>query len=270
MTVRQGDPDPLSLPGSTLAGGFWSHTKEFIPSVLVMMAFYTTFVTIFFFTYGKLVEKAVVEENARLLVDGLVRNISFFGSEISPDGMKKLQGALIDMKLPDTSSADRKVEKDNAKLVKSTFKVVLIGAAIALALAVLFWWLIVRRSWKSFGLNIVGKSVLLLLVVAITETAYFTLITKNYHSIDPSKAKKAMVDAMAAEIKKKVPPSPSPVENYNPVTMPLNKWQNFDNTLYLSGGVAAGPSEYVPGGIGAGTVVGGRVRQNPFTAMYGN
>jgi hypothetical protein len=154
--------------------------------------------------------------------------------------------------------------------------VILAGAAIALVMAVLFWYFIVKQDWKVFGFNIITKSLLLLLVVAITEFAYFTLITKNYRSIDPNKAKKTIVDSMMAEIKKKAPPTPQNtpekyVEHYNPVTMSLQDWQNFDNTLLLSGGVAAGPSEYVPGGIGTGTVVGGHVRQNAQTAgMYGN
>ena len=274
-THEQVDSDPFSLPGGSLGepveGGFWEHTKMLIPSVLVMLAFYTTFVAIFFFTYGKYVEKQVVQANARLLVSSLVDNVAFFGSEISPEHMEDLHKALSNMQLPDTSASDKQVADDNKKLVKQTFKVILGGAAIALVMAVLFWYFIVKQDWKVFGFNIVTKSLLLLLVVAITELAYFTLITKNYRSIDPNKAKKTIVDSMIAEIKKRVPPTPQEeyVEPYNPVTMSLQDWQNFDNTLLLSGGVAAGPSEYVPGGIGAGTVVGGHVRQNAQTAgMY--
>jgi hypothetical protein len=240
-----------------------------------MLAFYTTFVALFFFTYGKYVEKQVVQANARLLVSGLVDNVAFFGSEVSPEHMAELHQALVHMQLPDTSASDKKVADDNKKLVKQTFKVILGGAAIALVMAVLFWYFIVKQDWKVFGFDIVTKSLLLLLVVAITELAYFTLITKNYRSIDPNKAKKTIVDSMIAEIKKRVPATPPPsaseeyVEPYNPVTMSLQDWQNFDNTLLLSGGVAAGPSEYVPGGIGTGTVVGGHVRQNAQTAgMY--
>lgn len=270
-----GDSNPLSIPGEPVKGGFWEHTKMLIPSVLVMLAFYTTFVALFFFTYGKYVEKQVVQANVRLLVNDLVDNVAFFGSEVSPGHMAELHKALVHMQLPDTSASDKQVADDNKKLVKQTFKVILGGAAIALVMAVLFWYFIVKQDWKVFGFDIVTKSLLLLLVVAITELAYFTLITKNYRSIDPNKAKKAIVDSIIAEIKKRVPTTPPPsaseeyVEPYNPVTMSLQDWQNFDNTLLLSGGVSAGPSEYVPGGIGAGTVVGGHVRQNAQTAgMY--
>jgi hypothetical protein len=187
--------------------------------------------------------------------------------------MKAVREALAKMKLPDTSASDKAVADQNKKLVSKTFKVILGGAAIALVLAVAFWFFVVRRPWRLFGIDIVAKSGLLLIVVAITEFAYFTLITKNYHSIDPSQAKKTIVDAMAAEIKKrqKAAPPAKTVEPYNPVTMPLQDWQNFNNTLYLSGGVRASATEQVAGGL-TGAVIGGHVFQNAETAgqMYRN
>ena len=58
------------------------------------------------------------------------------------------------------------------------------------------------------------------------------------------------------------------LEDYNPITMPLNEWQEYvasgQNTLQLSGGVIPSGTEQT--GFGnSGAVFKGNVRQNPFT-----
>lgn len=48
-----------------------------------------------------------------------------------------------------------------------------IFSVIAIFISILFWWLIVRKTWKDFGINIVFKSVLLLIIVGLTEFFLF-------------------------------------------------------------------------------------------------
>jgi hypothetical protein len=191
----------LDLPGEPLSGGFLDHVKILIPGILVMVALYTVFVSIFFFTYGAYVEKSVVQNNAKLLVEGLVGDISFFGKEISPSDMKTLEKLLQKIQLPDTTGMDTKVAQQNKEITKQTAIVVGVGAIIAIVIAIIFWWLIVKKTWKDFGINIMVKSLLLLFIVGCTEFFYFTFISKNYRSLDPNVAKKAIIQSIQDELK---------------------------------------------------------------------
>ena len=192
----------LDLPGEPLSGGFLDHVKILIPGILVMVALYTVFVSIFFFTYGAYVEKSVVQNNAKLLVEGLVGDISFFGKEIIPkNDMTALETLLKKIQLPDTTGMDTKVAQQNKEITKQTAIVVGVGAIIAIVIAIIFWWLIVKKTWKDFGINIIVKSLLLLFIVGCTEFFYFTVISKNYRSLDPNVAKKAIIQSIQDELK---------------------------------------------------------------------
>ena len=62
-------------------------------------------------------------------------------------------------------------------------------------------------------------------------------------------------------------------EEYNPVTMSYPEWvarlgSGATNAILESGGVANFGTSSMPFGGSNGAVVGGHVRQNPFTAMY--
>jgi hypothetical protein len=191
----------LDLPGESFSGGFLDHVKILIPGILVMVALYTVFVSIFFFTYGAYVEKSVVQNNAKLLVEGLVDDISFFGKKIMPSDMAALEKLLKNLKLPDTTEMDNQVTQQNKEITKQTAMVVGVGAIIAIVIAIIFWWLIVKKTWKYFGINIMVKSLLLLFIVGCTEFFYFTVISKNYRSLDPNVAKKAIIQSIQDELK---------------------------------------------------------------------
>ena len=199
----------LDMPGEPTSGGFLVHLKMLVPSILVMVSLYTIFVAFFFFTYGASVEKDVVKNNAKLLVDALVDDIAFFGTHDAPGKMEKIKEALNKMKLPDTTKDDADVVKKDKQIIKQTFKVVGLGALGAMVIACLFWYFIIMKmgkteqTWGNFCFNILTKSTLLLIIVASVEFCYFTAISKNYRALDPNIAKKAIVDSMQKELNKK-------------------------------------------------------------------
>ena len=192
----------FDIPGETRSGGFWWHIKMLIPGILMMVALYTIFAAVFFFTYGAYIEKLVVKNNAQLLVDGLLDDISSFGKEYDKDSMTSIKKSLQKIKMADMSRADEKVTKNNKKIMKQTAMVIGIGAIILAVVAIIFWKFIVQRTWKDFNTHIIFKSLLLLLIVAIAEVFYFTSISKNYRAVDPNIAKKAIIDSINTEIKK--------------------------------------------------------------------
>ena len=198
----------FDIPGSeTISGGFWNHVKMLIPGILIMVAFYTIFASVFFFTYGAYIEKLVVKNNSKLLVDGLVDDISSFGKEYDKTYMESIKKSLQKIKMADMTQADEKVTKNNRKIMKKTALVIGIGSVVLSIFAIIFWKFISKRTWKDFNTHIIFKSLLLLLIVAIAETLYFTSISKNYRAVDPNVAKKALIDSISTEIKKKKDPT---------------------------------------------------------------
>lgn len=173
-----------------------SYLVNLVCETFVIVGLYTIFVTVLFFTFGKYIETFVAKNNSDLLVDSLTDDIKFFGTNLAPKEFQKISGLLKKLKPPDMSKQDKDVNDQNMKLIKDTMFYVLIGASSAILLGLIFWLVLLRRPFKEYFTLIFPHAIILLCFVAIVEIVFFTTISKNYRSLDPNIAKKAIVDTI--------------------------------------------------------------------------
>ena len=168
---------------------------------LVMVAVYTVFVTVLFFTFGKYIETSVAKNNADLLVDSLTDDIKFFGTNLAPKQFQEISDLLKRLKPPNMDKEDQNVNTQNMKLIKNTMFYVLIGALIAIVVGLIFWLTLLRRPIKQYFTFIFPHALIVLVFVAIVEIIFFITISKNYRSLDPNVVKKAIMDTIIEKTK---------------------------------------------------------------------
>ena len=169
-----------------------AYIYEFVAGTSLMVAMYSVFVGIFFFTYGAYVEHKSLEKQIDNIVDSLTRNIKPF----IPPG---LTTKIID-EIPHASTirstmqnADSKAADNNKKVKKNAVEmlagIAIIGVGVTGLLAAVFPKFInVKTLFK--------KNLTLLVFVAVVEFLFFTFITENYLSVDPNVVKGYIVKAV--------------------------------------------------------------------------
>lgn len=178
------------------------YLSNLVCETLVMVSLYTVFVTILFFTYGKYIETAVAKNNANLLVKSLTSDLKFFGTQLAPDEFHKLESVLKNLNPPDMSEADQEIKDQNSALMKRTMLIVLSSALGAIIFGLLLWVFLLKRPVKQYFTFIFPHAIILLIFVAIVEMCFFFFISRNYRSLDPNIAKKALIDAFLTQIDK--------------------------------------------------------------------
>lgn len=138
-----------------------------------------TFISVFFFTYVSKVEADIVKSQMTNIVDDLTDGSRLV---LSPSQINTV-GDLVqnDLTVPDMSAEDAKVAMNNNALKKKAMKV--FGIIIGVGLLVLMY------LWYTHKLNmgeIIKYSLIILVVVAVTEYTFVTQITKNYQIVDPN------------------------------------------------------------------------------------
>ena len=162
----------------------------FCSGTSMMVALYSVFVGIFFFTYGAFIEHKVLENQIENIVDNITRDVlPFVPDNIQKDLNTQLDSAQKSIK-SNMNDSDITVAKNNQKVKKTAFEMLagifIVGMGISVATA----------SMYSGGSNkalvaLLKKNALLLVFVIIVEFLFFTLVTKNYLSIDPNSVKQS-------------------------------------------------------------------------------
>ena len=174
----------------------------FCSGTSMMVALYSVFVGIFFFTYGAFIEHKVLENQIENIVDSITRDVLPFVPENIQEGLSnQLDSAQksIKSKMNSPDNPDITVAKNNQKVKKTAFEMLagifIVGMGISVATA----------SMYSGGSNkalvaLLKKNALLLVFVIIVEFLFFTLVTKNYLSIDPNSVKQKIVQTLQTKI----------------------------------------------------------------------
>ena len=89
----------------------------------------------------------------------------------------------------------------NMKLIKNTMFYLVIGALVAIVVGLIFWLTLLRRPIKQYFTFIFPHALILLGFVAMVEIIFFITISKNYRSLDPNVAKKAIMDTIIDKTK---------------------------------------------------------------------
>ncbi len=175
-----------------------SHVKIFTTTTLLMLGVYAVFVGFFFFTYGAYTEKKVVKNEINILVNEFTEDFIFFGQQAEPDEFDELKKIINDITAPNLSEADRKVEENNQNLIHTAIITLAVTFIVCLILSLCVWYFGFTKKQHAvepYG-NFTKRITLLMIIVALVEFLFFTLVAGNYRPIDPNSIKKKLVESL--------------------------------------------------------------------------
>lgn len=177
---------PLIVFGGLLGATYYLLGIGALTSNIFMLAIYSMFVPILFFTYGAYIEKQIVRKQVVRLVDNFTSYADNFNYDIP------------DIEIPIDNSLDKSVEDNNRNLLKTAFLYLSVGFVGGIALTVALWY----YSKKKFNYaHMAYENLGLLLLVAITEIAFFGVVSRNYRTLDANKIKKFILTEIAKKLK---------------------------------------------------------------------
>jgi len=164
----------------------------FLTNILLHVLLMSIFLTIFFFTIAKNVEKQIVEDQVKYIMDDLIGN-TFKGLD---NNEKELIKKQVDEEFSSDSlkNEDIKVIQQNKKVFDKSLIFLSILCSILIVIIVIMY--IIYRFEFSY-IKLLGISALFsLIMVALTETSFLFLIAKNYLSADPNNIKLKIIEKL--------------------------------------------------------------------------
>jgi hypothetical protein len=169
-----------------------------ISNVLLHIALISTFIGVFFFTYGRYIEQKIVEKQTAYLVHDLAGNLSLLGPTLTTPLKNDLKKVTVETGGP----ADQAVAAANKKLMEEAAEF-LGGFLVGALLLVLAMW---QMSGRKFSLKrLFVENATVLAFVAFTEFFFLTFVGQNYRSIDPNVVKLEIIKNLEAYAKKNEP-----------------------------------------------------------------
>ena len=166
----------------------WEHifSMRGASNIILHITLIVTFISIFFFTYGAYIEKKVVDNQMNLLVQNFTKDMSVLPSNVN-DAMRT---SISNINLTDMSKIDARVKKSNEELKKKAFMFIGILFAIGMSIVV---GISLAAGRKYSLVALIAENIGLLIIVALTEFLFATLVLKNYRSADLNIVKKQIV-----------------------------------------------------------------------------
>jgi hypothetical protein len=167
-------------------------TTKSICEILLQIILITGFISVFFFTYGKQIEKEVVENQTKLLASTFTKDIVVLPRETQ----EQLKVIAQKLKAPDFSAQDQKAAESNKKLETRTFHVIFLLALTGIILIGLLWGISNKNSGfrETFALrDITRDSFIILTCIAIVEFSIATFVLRNYRAASSNYVMKEVV-----------------------------------------------------------------------------
>jgi len=158
-----------------------------IVNVMLSVAFASSFIGLFFFTYGKDVEKNIVIANVEYIVDSL---LSFPTSLLSDDTKQKVKTYLTNVKLGDMTQADETVSNNNNDLVRTA--AILLSSMLVTIIVITY---IISKKYELNFPEIIGQNLILLCGIALVEFVFLKFVARNFISANPNVVKKKLLDS---------------------------------------------------------------------------
>jgi len=178
---------PLAIFGGLLGATYYSLGIKALTSNLFMLSIYAMFVPILFFTYGAYIEKDIVKKQVIRLIDNLTSEA------------KSLDAKIPHLTIPPNEDLDKTVKESNNKLIKKAFLYLSVGFIGGIALTIGLW----LYSKKNFDYkHMAYENFGLLFLVALTELAFFGVVSRNYRTLDSNRIKKFILTEVAAKLNK--------------------------------------------------------------------
>jgi hypothetical protein len=160
-----------------------------IAYIILTFILVSAFISIFFFTYVADMEEAIIKKELEGIVSDILKEMKLY---LTPEQKLYVKEAILkNMKTPDMTEANTKVDENNKALLMKTVIVFssLMGAGL----------LIVGLLWAKYKFNmlsVVGNSIFIVLVVALTEIIFVNIIAANYILIDSNYVKYIVLDTL--------------------------------------------------------------------------
>ena len=150
--------------------------KEEIANIILHVTLISTFIGIFFFTYGSHIEENIVKKQVAFLIE----DNKEFVSLIPNDTKKKIVDKINNIKL-DLAEDDKKFTEQNKKLLIKAATV--LGIVFVVGVAIV-WKM--SEIYKFDFIHLLKENLIILCFVALTEFTFLTYYAQNYLSIDPN------------------------------------------------------------------------------------
>ena len=168
---------------------FHFNIPKLFAHVSIALGLITTFITIFFFTYAKNIEKKIIIKNVEYIVDDFSEDIFPL---LSNNIKLKLYRKIKDYKLPDMTEADTFVENSNKKLVSKSYNLILVIFIISILSSY-----IICKIYNLDFYEILITNIFLACAVMITEYIFLNLVIFNWILADPNQVKAQIVKSFS-------------------------------------------------------------------------
>jgi len=159
--------------------------KQLILEVLLNVTFISITIVFLFFTYGKYIEKKIVEKQATQLSTEL--NMQF--DYLIPTDIKS--EIARNLSVPDYSSQDNAVALSNKSLLLKSFYI--LSAVFLVGLICSYY---ISKSYNlDFGASLKSATILTVFV-AFTEMSFLTFIGQYYMTVDPNYVKLCLLQSL--------------------------------------------------------------------------
>lgn len=172
---------------TTLISYFLLEYKLFISNIFVISS-YLLIVPTLFFTYGAYIEKQIVKTQIVRIIQELKDSADAIGVSIPK------------IKLQINKSLDAEVEHKNRELIKYAIITLILGSLFGYVIAIYLWW----RKPNFNVKHMIIRDFLLLFLIIVTEILFFTVITKNYRTIDANMIKYTILNDLTEKSKPKI------------------------------------------------------------------
>ena len=171
---------------------------ELISKVLINVLFISAFISIFFFTYGTIIEKNVIINQMRVISNNIMQYVELSGNKLNTELYNYNNKLLSPENMKKISANDEKALSGNKKIVKLVKKCILIFSVSVLIIIILFF--IISKSTDkdkddenkfSFSkiLEILIESLIILIFIGLTEFSFLIFFGAKYISIDTNEIK---------------------------------------------------------------------------------
>jgi len=163
--------------------------SEMITKVLINVLFISIFIGFFFFTYGAYIEKKVVKKQMGYLSTNFMETIKLLGKNVNEIASDNVNSLIV----PDLSDEDEKAAESNKKVMKQVIKVNII---FILFISFIVYY-IYKNSNGTYDLKqIIKENLVILVFIGLVEFVFLTFFGARYISIDPNKAKLAILESL--------------------------------------------------------------------------
>jgi hypothetical protein len=153
--------------------------------ILLNILLISTFIVIFFFTYGDAVEKKSIIDQMSFLVDNIYNDVKIYGKNTSSFIKNKINNYTP----PDTTSQDNYIKSLNKKTIQKAINAITIFIIILLVIIAFIYY-----NYKVELQPLFIKSLIILISVGFTEYVFLSYFGSKYISLNPNSVKLFVIE----------------------------------------------------------------------------